>query len=700
MKPREWYARLVVPWLLCWAVSLVFQPAQAQNSANPRWNLLLISIDTLRADHLGAYGYHSVTPNLDRLAKEGIVFTQTFTSVPLTLPAHASLLTSTYPPVNGIRDNGEVLPSSVPTLAEQMRAHGFETAAFVSSFVLDRRFGLARGFDDYWGEFPLYRFVGTDPGTIQIRGDGTEKAAANWISNQASKRFFGFVHFYDLHGPFLLPASWRARFPRRVYDGELAYVDDLIGQLWEGMVHQGVADHTLLVITADHGEGLGDHGELNHGFLLYRSTTHIPLIIRFPDHRAAGKRIDTVARLIDIAPTVCALLGVPPSPSFQGRSLAHEIGGQVRPALPAYSETLYPYRQFHSAPLYALRSDPFTFVQAPHSELYEFRKDPAESHNLIHTNQAMANELHAELDKLAGAMAHGPVAASVSPEVLEQLKSLGYVGTASPHNAPPLSDPSLPDPKDRISMYRQVQNAHEMETHGDTRTAATRLEEIAARDPALVMVQIEAGLARQKLNQYELAAKHFRAALQVDPENAVAHYDLGISLGNLRHLPEASHEFELATKLQPSYSRAFAALGSTQAQLGNIPAAISSLDRALAIDPTDLDALLNRGNLYLEVRNWEKSSLDLRRAVTLEPENAEVHHALGTMEFYKGDLNSALKEYLRTVQLAPRSSSVHSDLGLLYRKLGRNSDATVEFRRALTLNPKDSVALDALQHDH
>ncbi len=690
---------LFVPWLPCWALSLAFQPAWAQNVVNPQWNILLISIDTLRADHLGAYGYHSVTPNLDRLAKEGVVFEQVFTSVPLTLPAHASLLTSTYPPVNGIRDNGEALSPSVPTVAEQMRAHGLQTAAFVSSFVLDRRFGLARGFDEYWGQFSLYRFPGADPGTIQIRGDQVEQAASEWIRNHHAHRFFAFVHFYDLHGPYLLPDSWRERFRGRMYDGELAYVDDLIGQLWESLVSRGMADHTLFIITADHGEGLGDHGEGNHGFFLYGSTTHVPWILRFPDRRFAGNRIKAVARLIDIAPTVCALLGVPVPSSFQGRSLVPELVGQMRPALPAYSETLYPYRQFHSAPLQALRYDRFTFIQAPRPELYDFRQDPAESHNLITTNHSMANSLHDELDKLASSMAHGRPTAAVPPEVVEQLRSLGYVGTASLHTPPPLSGASLPDPKDRISMYRQLQSAREMEARGDTRSAAVRIEEIAAQDPALVVAQIEAGLARQQLHEHELAAEHFRAALRIDPENAIAHYDLGISLGTLGHLEQAMREFELATSLQPWYSSAYTALGSVQAQLGRVHPAITSLDRALAIDPTDLDALLNRGNLYLVLRDWEKSGLDLQRAVALEPGNATPHEALGTMEFYKGDLDGALKEYHRALLLAPRSSSVHSDLGLLYRKLGRKADASAEFRRALTLNPNDRVALDALRDD-
>lgn len=695
MKPKGLLARFgALPVL--WA-TLLSGLAYAQDTANRQWNLLLVSIDTLRADHLGAYGYHSVSPTIDRLAKEGTVFDEVFTAIPLTLPAHASLLASAYPPVTGVRDNGEVLPASVPTLAEQLRAHGFETGAFVASFVLDRRFGLARGFDEYWGEFPLYRFAGADPGTIQIRGDRVENAASDWISNHRSSRFFAFLHFYDLHGPFLLPAAWRARFPGRIYDAEIAYVNSLIGQLWETLLRQGLADRTLLVITADHGEGLGDHGELNHGFLLYRSTTQVPLIIRLPDRRWAGKRVNAVARLIDVAPTVCTLLGVPPASSFQGRSLAPEIAGQTRPAVLAYSETLYPYRQFHSAPLYAIRSDAFTFINAPRAELYDLRKDPGELHNLIQTNQATANTLRAELEKLSSSMAHNAPSASPSPEVLEQLKSLGYVSASSARNPPPLGDLSLPDPKDRVSLYRQLQRARELESHGDVRTAAEQLEEIARQDPAVVIVQIEAGLALQHLGQQEAAMEHFRAALRVDPQNALAHYDLGISLGSRRRVPEAAREFEIATSLEPQYSRAFTALGSSYAQMGNVPGAIAALDRALAIDPTDLEALLNRGNLYLQVREWKKSEADLRAAVAVEPDNPEVHHALGTLKFYQGDMDAALKEYQRAIEIAPRSAAVHADLGLLYTKLGRNSEAAAEFHRALLLDPNNQTAADGLK---
>ncbi len=697
-KPAAWLRHLA---LSCCGLLLAVQAAWAQGAV-PQWNLLLISIDTLRADHLGSYGYRSVSPNLDRLAKEGVVFEQVYTPVPLTLPAHTSLLTGMYPPATGIRENGEVLPASIPTLAEQLHAKGFQTAAFVGAFILDRRFGLARGFDEYWGEFPLHRYEGADPGTIQIRGDQVQAAAVKWVDGHASHRFFAFVHFYDLHGPYLMPEAWRQRFSSKphdgLYDGEIAYVDDLIGKLWEDLIRLGIADRTVLIITADHGEGLGDHGEENHGFLLYGSTTHVPLIVRYPNRQFAGRRIATVASLIDVAPTVCALLGVPSSPSFQGRSLVPELSGEERPALPAYSETLYPYRHFHAAPLYALRDERFTFVQAPRPELYEYRNDPGELHDLIHTNQAMANSLRGDLETLLGSMANGPAVSAASPEVLEQLKSLGYVGPASLSRGAPPFNSSLPDPKDRMALYRQFQKILELETKGDVRSAAAGLERLAASDPALVIVQIEAGLARQMLHEDAAAVEHFKAALRADPENPTAHFDLGVSLNNLRQYAEASRELELATKLQPSNSRAYTVLGITRAEQGELAAAMDALDHALTIDPIDFDALLNRGNVHLMLREWDKGRDDLQRAESLEPDSAAAHQALGTMEFYQGDLNGALKEYQRTIELSPRSSKAHSDLGLLYLKMGKSAEAASELHRALELDPNNREAVEALAH--
>src|SRR5581483_11914396 len=233
---------------------------------NSRWNVLLVSIDTLRADHLGCFGYKAGTsPSIDQLASQSVLFERAFTPVPLTLPAHTSLLTGMYPSKDGVHDNGDVLGSTIPTIAENFRENGYATGAFIGSFDLDRRFGLNRGFDEYWGSFDLHQHQGEDPGSIQIRGDRVAAAAEKWIADVKGRPFFSFVHFYDLHGPYLAPQTWRNHFPSSTYDAEIGFVDDLIAHLCAALKADGVWDRTLIAIVADHGEGLGDHGERNHG---------------------------------------------------------------------------------------------------------------------------------------------------------------------------------------------------------------------------------------------------------------------------------------------------------------------------------------------------------------------------------------------------------------------------------------------------
>jgi tetratricopeptide (TPR) repeat protein len=660
--------------------------------------VVLISIDTLRADRLGCYGYRKAeTPQVDRLAREGVLFEQAFTPVPLTLPAHVSLLTGTYPAAHGIHDNGETLSPSFPTLAEHLRSQGFQTAAFVGAFVLDRRFGLARGFDLYDADFHPSRFKSADPGTIQIRGDHVETAAADWIAAHSSGRFFVFLHFYDLHGPYLLPSSWRSRFHNRIYDGELSYVDDLIGQLWATLERNGLADRTLLVITADHGEGLGDHGERNHGFFLYSATTRIPLILRLPDRRFGGTRVRTTVRLIDIAPTICSLLGLPSFSSFEGRSLSTAILGGAPSAVPAYSETLYPYRHFHCAPLYAIRNQQYTYIDAPRSELYNRSADPTETRDLARTARDATSSLREELTTLMSSFHPAPAAAPVRGEVMEELRSLGYLSGSVPVGGMPPPDQTLPDPKDRIRLFRRFQDARDLESEGNFQQAAVELDHIIGVDPMLVSVQVEAGLARQYLHQDTVAVRHFEAALRADPRNALAHYNYGISLGNLHRDVQAEKEFDVAAKLEPWLSRALDARGLVQARQGKLQEAIASFDSAISIDPSDYDALLNRGNLHGMLGNWARARSDLERALAIEPKSAQAYDALGTLAFHLGNLQEASQRYQRALSLDPKSSPVYVHMGILYSKQGRTTEARTEFERALAVNPADADARRGLE---
>jgi arylsulfatase A-like enzyme/tetratricopeptide (TPR) repeat protein len=670
------------------------------SDSNRNWNVVLISIDTLRADHVGAYGYRkSVTPHLDQLAKEGVLLQHVYTPIPLTLPAHTSLLTGEYPTNHGVRDNGEALPDSVPTLGQHLRGLGFHTAAFVSAFVLDRRFGLARGFDDYWGEFRLYRYPGQDPGTIQIRGDRLEAAVEEWIAVHRSDRFFAFVHFYDLHGPYLLPESWRSRFATNLYDGELAFTDDLVGRLWAKLQKLGVADHTLLVITSDHGEGLGDHGERHHGFFLYQSTIHVPLILHLPGGQYSGLKVRSVASLIDIAPTICSLLGVPLLPSFQGRSLATEMEGKPFSTVAAYSETLYPYRHFDTAPLHALETQRYSFILAPRRELYDLGADPKQTRNLAPQSSAVANTLEDELKKIMGPPGR-EAAAQLSPEAMTALQSLGYVGVSSTANTDLPDYSRLSDPKDRIDLFSKFQDALVLGNRGNLQGAATQLEKIVSFDPALVSVQIEAGLLRRGLHQEEAALPHFEAALRADPNNALAHFHLGVSLGNLHRDQKAEQELALVTKLQPWFSQAYTARGLALARLGDLTSARLSFDRALELDAEDFDAWLNRGKLLTMSSQWDDAHRDLQRALALEPDSAPAHQAMGTLAFYRGSLEEALEEYRMAVSLNASDASIHADLGLLYQGLSRDQEARAEFRKALALDPANQEAINGLHRTH
>ena len=675
-----------------WVTPVLF----GQEPTERRPNIILISIDTLRSDRLGCTGYtKSSTPNLDLLAQEGTLFEHVYTPAPLTLPAHASLFTSSYPSTHGVRDNGEILISSIPTLAEQFRKHGYQTAAFIGSFVLDRRFGLARGFDSYWGEFPLHRFAGADPGEVQIRGDRVEAAAEQWIGLHGSSPFFLFIHFYDLHGPYLLPDPWRTRFPGRVYDGELAYVDSLIGKLRRKLQQSDLDSRTALVVTSDHGEGLGDHGERNHGFFLYRSTTQIPLIIHVPNRARKGSRVNSTARLIDIAPTLTQIAGLPTPASFEGRSLWPEMEGQVLAPVAAYSETLYPYLHFHTSPLYAYRTHEYGYIQAPRPELYKIT-DVAELHDQATTQSALATSLQNQLSKLISSFPRA--GASLPSSVgIQRLRSLGYLagGTSSKRVVfPPTSGA---DPKDRISLFRRFQDVLEAQTDRRTERAAAEIEQIAASEPELVIVQIEAGLARQRLGHNERAIEHFRKALATNPQNALAHYNLAVSLSNLGRFSDAERELNVSVLLQPWFSQAYTARGLAQGRLGKTQDALASFDRAIAIDMNDFMAWLNRGLLRAATGDFSKALMDLEKAIAIEPQSSEAHLALGTAAFDSGDTPRALEEYLRAIRLNPRSSSAHSELGILYVKQGKLADAKAQFEKALALDSRNKDAIEGLR---
>ena len=388
-------------------------------------SIVLITLDTLRADRLGCYGFPgNSTPNLDALAKEGVLFEQATSTVPLTLPSHASILTGLLPPHHGVRDNGGVpLPDSRTTLAERFQKAGYATGGFVGSWVLERRFGVAQGFERYSDRF------GADE--LQKRGDAVMEDALAWIDEVRAQRFFAWVHLFDPHLPYDPPEPFRSRFGTDRYQGEVAFTDELVGRIVSRLRERGLLERTLVVVTADHGESLGEHGEANHGFFVYDATVAVPLIVRTP-WGLRGKRRTQVS-LVDVFPTVLDLAGLPAEPGIDGQSLVPALLDPGRDlGHVAYSESLYPRFHYGWHELRALRDGAWKLVDAPRVELYDLARDPGEKENLARAKARTAEEMRVALRRKVPADDPAAAAArpALDPETQQRLAALGYVGSA------------------------------------------------------------------------------------------------------------------------------------------------------------------------------------------------------------------------------------------------------------------------------
>jgi choline-sulfatase len=612
----------------------------AQNT-RPAVPVILVSVDTLRADHLSCYGYRNArTPSIDSLTANGTLFFQTSSQIPITLPSHLSLLTSTYPFANGIRENGERVPSGAVTLAEVLRSHGYSTAAFIGGYFLARDFGLDQGFDFYDSPFGD-QSKAADAVALKRPAADVLAAARKWLAGRGSASdapFFLFVHLFDLHHPYNEPESFRAQYPASEYDAELAYTDSMLGEFWQFLKNQGLFLRSLIVLISDHGESLGEHGESTHGYFIYQSTLRVPLIIHWPEGARwpdgappVPAHIDEPVGLIDVAPTIVQFLGLPQPGSFQGESLLGLLsaGGSPLPR-EVYSESFYAHDKFGWAPQSALRTGDFKYVDAPEAELYDLARDPGEEHNLISGHPAVAQSLHERLVELrtrfAGASSGVPAQAEISPETLSNLHALGYLGFSAAYAG---RDTTGPDPKTRLAEYRQYLSALELSQTGHVTEAAAI----------------------------------FREVLDEDDQNLPAHDDLADCYFQLRRFFDAEKE----------------------------------LRASLALDPHDVQAEELLGSLWLEVGDKPRARAEFQRLLAFAPGDYAAHFGLGLIDEDAGHFDDALRDFQAALQLRPGSADAHDRLGETYVKKGDYGSAAREFRQALDLNPGLSAARDSLR---
>jgi arylsulfatase A-like enzyme/Tfp pilus assembly protein PilF len=658
------------------AVALV---ACACANGQSRPSVILISVDTLRADRLSCYQPgRPATPHIDALAKSGTLFSQVSAVVPLTLPSHVAMLTSTYPFVNGVEDNGVPFGQG-ETLATILKNAGYRTAAFVGGFVLDQRFGLSRGFDTYDSPFDLHTKSVADAGDIKRPGALVATAAKRWLDENGTPPFFLFLHFYDLHTPYDLPPGPGPRSGQGGYSAEVAYVDRVIGDFLAYIEGRGLLASSLIVFTSDHGEGLGDHGESTHGYFLYESTLRVPLIIRWPQRgkRLPNDRVREPASLLDVAPTILEIIGLPRDGAMKGQSLIAGMGARE-----TYSESLYARNHFGCAALRALRSGSFKYIDSPHPELYDLSADPLESRNLYGTEKARATAMRQSLMALVSA---APTAKPATPstDVLNALRSLGYLSgsTAASRLA------SQIDPKDRISDFELFGHALALASVGRLAESNSLLIKLSGKLPDVADIRISLGLNNQQSGEHAAAVREFRQALERAPLNPQAHFDLALSQFRLHRIVESIHELQAALALEPGYTRAEELLADIYLEKKDYTQARARLDHILSVDPHSYAAHYNLGVLAAMNRDWSLAEDELLACLHTEPGSAEAHNTLGGVYLRRNDLERARAELQQAIRLQPEFALAHFNLGLVFKKQQMMEDAEREFRAALKDNP-------------
>ena len=631
---------------------------EAQTPAKPALNVVLITIDTLRADHVGCYGYKQIkTPNIDGLAADGVRFDHAFAVVPVTLPSHSTMLTGTYPMLSGMHDfSGNKLSPQQTTLAAVLKQAGYATGAVIGSAVLDSRFGLNQGFDFYYDHFEFSRLEESNLDEMERPGNVVADIALDWLGKNSQKNFFLWMHLYDPHYPYRPPEPYSHEYAEHPYDGEIAFADEQVGRLLRFLKDNGLYRNTLIVLSGDHGESLGEHGEKTHGFFVYNASMHVPLIIRLPENTAARTVRDLVS-LVDLMPTVLAALGLEIPSQVQGRSLLPELRGDnaVR-SRDLYSETFLPRLHFNWSELRATESAKYHFIDAPRPELYDLTKDPGEVHNLFAEKKAVGEEMRAKLTALIREYSAGKEMAEktgLDPALMERLKSLGYAGFSGGSN-PNVANRDLPDPKDRIATYELISDAIADSQHG----------------------------------RYQESIEKLKAAIKTEPNSVPAHYLQGLNYYRSKMFSESVDELQKTVQLSPDYALAFFNLGMAQAHAGQIDAAIQTLQKTLQLDATNFEAAYNLGVAYLQKKQLAPAAEAFRQSVTINPELARGYRALGETLLYEDQFDEAISSLRRAVALAPQEPSMHESLSRALNAKGLTAEADEEMRTAQRLAPK------------
>jgi arylsulfatase A-like enzyme/Tfp pilus assembly protein PilF len=656
-------------------------------------NLLLITLDTTRADRIHAYGFDGIeTPNLDRLAREGVLFESAVAPAPLTLPAHSSIFTGAFPPAHGVRDNGGFfLDDKETTLAERLQAKGFTTGGFVGAYVLDHKWGIAQGFQTYFDDFDLSKYQSLSLGSVDRPGNEVADKALSWLDKVGHSRFFGWVHFYDAHSPYTPPEPFKSRYSGRPYIGEIAFVDSQVGRLLAYLDEHDLARNTIVVVMGDHGESLGEHGESTHGFFVYQSTMHVPLLIRAPFDTMAGRRVADTVRSIDILPTTLELLGVRIADKLEGTSIVPLMTGAKKElGLPAYSEAIYPRFHFGWSDLRAITAGRYKYVAAPRPELYDLQQDPGESRNIYPERQALGDRLNQELTALEARMSASgsapKTAVEVDPEARERLAALGYVGTFVTTAAPDRS--GLADPKDKIQLFNLMTQAREVARHDkDSDEGLHALQRVVAEDPKVIDAWFMMGNEYYRRHDYSKAIDRYKRALELKPDYDLVVINMANAYRALGRDQEAMVGYRRFMELDPKNAQIRYEAAQILIDNGKLDEAQAELNHALQLEPKLAAARNALGVLALRRGDVAGAEKEIRDAIAEKPDVRLAHFNLALLAEQRGEMPRAIAEYTREIELHANSYKAAFNLGRLYGLVGDRSGQIDAYKKAIEINP-------------
>ncbi len=622
-------------------------------------NVVLITIDTLRADRVGS----GLTPNIDRLASRGVSFTNVRATAPLTLPSHTSIMTGLTPPAHGVRENGVVFDRKSRTLATAFRQAGYRTAAFVGAYVLNRRFGLNDGFETYDDAVRRDPLRAEQLEAERSGGDVVD-AALKWLPS-ASSPFFAWVHLYDPHAPYQPPRAFLDKAGGNAYDGEVAYADAQIGRLIDALEKRGLAASTIVAVAGDHGESLGEHGEQTHGMLAYDSTLRVPMIITIPGE-PTNRADHSPASLASLGIRLLAAAGLTSAEFGAGKEL--------------FAETLYPRRVgWHQ--LGALVEDQWKLILSSERELYDVQQDPAEQNNLAAAHRSRVEAMAAAAMRM---QVSRKAPAQIAPEAAERLRALGYVSGSTPAV---VEDPEAPNPARLIASWTTFERSFDALRAGNAAAAAAELRRLAERHPQAQIFQTTYAQALKEAGRPGEAVAIYKDAVRKWPGDAALFHDLAVAAREAGDAAEASRAEAAALALDSGSAMALNGLGLLHADAGRPAEAAAAFENATQADPTNASYWTNLGNARREMKEVTRAETAYRKALEHDSAHANALNGLGTLLVQAGRPADAVPLFERALQSDPELHEARLNLGIAYQQSGRTDKAAETYREVLKKTP-------------